>query len=369
MMTYKPIVLLISQTYYHRFSNDLTNIATKISNNGGSLEFIILLPSTPSNVGMENQKPTKKHGISKYDLNRITCAFASEDLQFNFGDMRRLFGVVLTAPNFQWLHISWIGIDFPLFNPVKTKNHCFITNAAGSNAKPIALSVLSAILAFNRGLDKWIRSTVTQTWANRQLWPRRHDIAKQKLLIYGFGAIGKELGRLAKGLDMYVIGVKRSITLTQEEIAQSECCDEIIPTHELSNRIETCDVVVITAPFNETTKNVFDKNMISNMKQNVIFINVGRGGIVDEMALAEALNTNQIAGCYCDVFAVEPLPSSHPLWQCENIIISPHDSASCVDNAFRVQDGFVDNLYRYGTGKTLQNVQWSPGTGGSGSKL
>lgn len=143
---------------------------------------------------------------------------------------------------------------------------------------------------------------------------------------------------------MYVIGVKRSITLTQEEIAQSECCDEIIPTHELSNRIQTCDVVVITAPFNETTKNVFDKNMISNMKQNVIFINVGRGGIVDEMTLAEALNTNQIAGCYCDVFAVEPLPSSHPLWQCENIIISPHDSASCVDNAFRVQDGFVDNL-------------------------
>jgi phosphoglycerate dehydrogenase-like enzyme len=334
---------------------------------GSSLELVILHPlPTPSQVGMEDMTPSlDTHGISPYDLNRINCAFASEDLQFNFADMRRLFGVIMTAPNIRWLGISWIGIDFALFDPVKEKNHCVITNAAGSNALPIAMSVLAAILAFNRGLVHWVNATTKQTWPNRQLFPRRRDLVGQSLLLYGYGAIGREVGRLAKAVGMNVVGVKRSIPLplssALNELMQN--CDELIHPDQLLTAVQSADIVVIAAPYSSSTRNVFDADMLEHFKKGAVLCNVGRGGIVDESALARLLTSGHISNAYFDVFSVEPLPSDHPLWKAPNMIISPHDSASCSDNAQRVQNGFLSNLERFGRNEELDNVQWVAGNG------
>jgi phosphoglycerate dehydrogenase-like enzyme len=352
-------VLLVSKAYLDNFSTDLNLLASNLASQGGSLEWVILHPlSSPSEVGMEDMTPSvDTHGISSYDLNRINCAFASEDLQFNFSDMRRLFGVVMRAPKFRWLAISWIGIDFALFDSVKQNNHCWITNAAGTNALPIAMSVLAAILAFNRGLVHWVQATTKQVWPNRQLFPRRKDLVGQTLLIFGFGAIGKQLGMLAKGIGMKVVGVKRSRPAGGIDL---ECCDELIHPNQLSIAVQQADVVVITAPLSSSTRNLFNAKMLNLLQDGVIFCNVGRGGIVDENTLAHLLQIGKISYAYLDVFSIEPLPLEHPLWKAPNLIISPHDSASCSDNAQRVQNGFLDNLSRFGRKEVLENVQWIP---------
>ena len=325
-------------------------MASNLASQGGSLECVILHPlSSPSQVGMEDMTPSvDNHGISSYDLNRINCAFASEDLQFNFSD----------TPKFRWLAISWIGIDFALFDSVKQNNHCWITNAAGTNALPIAMSVLAAILAFNRGLVHWVHATTKQVWPNRQLFPRRKDLVGQTLLIFGFGAIGRQLGMLAKGIGMKVVGVKRSRPVGGG--IDLECCDELIHPNQLSTAVQQADVVVITAPLTSSTRNLFNAEMLNLLKDGVIFCNVGRGGIVDEMTLAHLLTIEKISYAYLDVFSIEPLPLEHPLWKAPNLIISPHDSASCSDNAQRVQNGFLDNLSRFGRKEVLENVQWIP---------
>ena len=233
-------------------------MASNLASQGGSLECVILHPlSSPSQVGMEDMTPSvDNHGISSYDLNRINCAFASEDLQSNA--------------------ISWIGIDFALFDSVKQNNHCWITNAAGTNALPIAMSVLAAILAFNRGLVHWVQATTKQVWPNRQLFPRRKDLVGQTLLIFGFGAIGRQLGMLAKGIGMKVVGVKRSRPVGGG--IDLECCDELIHPNQLSTAVQQADVVVITAPLTSSTRNLFNAEMLNLLKDGVIFCNVGRGG-------------------------------------------------------------------------------------------
>ena len=302
-----------------------------------------------------------KNVLPASELARITCAYASEDLQFSWGTMLCFFAAVRDAPSMQWLQISWIGIDFPMFKHVTHKPHLTITNAAGTNAGAVATSVLAAVLSLNRGLDQWMRAQLRGEWLNRELLAPRHDIAGQSALVYGFGAIGMEVARMLTAVGMKVTGMRRSVHQVAPSVAE-----EVAPSSELLARVATADFVVICCPLTDVTRHVFNGAVFDLMKPTACLVNVGRGAVVDEGDLVRALETGQIAGAYLDVFVQEPLPADHPLWALPNVILSPHDSASCVDNAARVQTIFLRNLRSFGRCarpisqnlKQIENIVW-----------
>ena len=188
----------------------------------------------------------------------------------------------------------------------------------------------------------------------RNLNLERRDICNQMVLIYGFGAIGQTLGRLCKSLGMNVIGVKRTVIKIDTTF-----CDKIIHPNDIDLYIPMADFVAITSPLTNETNGFFDKDRLYKMKPSSFFINVGRGAVCDEIVLCQMLKTKRIAGAYLDAFIQEPLPPSHAFWTLDNVILSPHDSASCKDNDDRVLKIFESNMTKLARSITLDNIVYN----------
>jgi phosphoglycerate dehydrogenase-like enzyme len=164
------------------------------------------------------------------------------------------------------------------------------------------------------------------------------------------GSIGQGIAKGAKALGMHVIAVR------EHPQKGSGDAHEVHAIAQLDGLLPRADYVVITAPLTEVTRNLFNAERLARMRRDAYLINVARGPIVDEAALARALNKNQLAGAALDVFASEPLPTDSPLWNLENLLITPH-SASLSEKMW--QRHFVlisENLRRYLSGKPLLNV-------------
>lgn len=169
------------------------------------------------------------------------------------------------------------------------------------------------------------------------------------VLLVGLGTIGVEVARLAKAFGMRVVAITRS--------GRSECpdVDEVRPTRFLADLLQVANGVVLTLPLTEQTAGLFDAAAIGQMHSNAVLVNVGRGGVVDEPALIQALNAGRLAGAALDVFATEPLPADSPLWSMPNVLISPHTAALSEQEDERTVDLFSDNLHRYLAGDELRS--------------
>jgi len=165
----------------------------------------------------------------------------------------------------------------------------------------------------------------------------------------GAGAIGAEIARLGRAFGMHVLGVKRDVSEPVEHV------DELHPVaalHELAGR---ADAIVSVLPGTEATTGLLDAALFAAVKPGAVFVNVGRGTVVDEDALIAALRDGSLAGAALDVFAQEPLPPASPLWELENVIVSPHDTARVASEEARQVELFCDNLRRYLAGEELRN--------------
>eukprot|EP00746_Dinoflagellata_sp_MGD_P027267 gnl/MRDRNA2_/MRDRNA2_164315_c0_seq1.p1 gnl/MRDRNA2_/MRDRNA2_164315_c0~~gnl/MRDRNA2_/MRDRNA2_164315_c0_seq1.p1 ORF type:complete len:362 (-),score=53.17 gnl/MRDRNA2_/MRDRNA2_164315_c0_seq1:37-1122(-) len=350
--------VLISQAYSVQFLDDLKAAQAKVkSENGVDLSFVVLpdQPRVPGSVPFQNW--VAFNPLSKEETMSIDAAYISEDVQMNWQNMLGLFGVIKEAPNIKWVQISWIGIDFPVFKDITPKAGLVITNAAGTNALPVATSTVAAILSLNRGLHFWLQDQHHRKWGNREKLPLRRDLPGQKVLIFGFGAIGEQIGRMCKGLGLKVVAVKRS---APEAGVIGVSADDVVSPDNLKSILPTVDFVVVSSPLTEETRGTFDRGAFALMKPTAFFLNVGRGPVADEAALLECLQQNKIAGAYLDVFEKEPLPSSSPFWDLPNVILSPHDSATCFDNGARVQKVFMQNLLAFCAQSMLVNQTWPP---------
>jgi phosphoglycerate dehydrogenase-like enzyme len=206
------------------------------------------------------------------------------------------FGAVKEAPNCRWMQISWIGMDFPIFKELIDKPGFAITNAAGTNAAPIATSTMAALLSLNRGFPYWMAAQHKREWANRERLPIRRDVAGQTVLIFGFGAIGRKIGRMCKAFDLHVIAMQRSAP-SPDVLAFA---DEVAQPEELGERIGDADFCIIACPLTDATRGIFSSLVLSRMKSTAFLLNVGRGAVVDEGALLDALQQEKIAGAYID---------------------------------------------------------------------
>jgi phosphoglycerate dehydrogenase-like enzyme len=254
---------------------------------------VVVIPEQPDDVDYLDY--VSKNVLCERDLERIDCAFASSDVEANWGMMMCLLGACERAQNLQWLQIAWVGTDFKFLEPLRNTFHArtfAITNAAGANAEPVATSAVAALLSLHRQLHTIILAQTRSQWLNRSDLPRRDDIRGKTVLIFGLGAIGSHIARFCKAFGLKVIGVKRS-TATDEEL---QLADSIITPQKLKEAISDADFVVVSSPLTPQTQGIFDREMIGRMKPSAFFLNVGRAAIVDEEALADALLSQAIQG-------------------------------------------------------------------------
>jgi phosphoglycerate dehydrogenase-like enzyme len=222
-----------------------------------------------------------------------------------------------------------------------------VTTASGVHGGPLAEVALLGLLAFAKRLPQRIEDQ------RAHRWPDGHEpvgeLRDRTLLLVGLGAIGSETARLAKAFGMQVLAVKRDAS------GQYQHVDELHPAERLRELIGRADAIVSSLPLTEATRGLIDAETLAAAKRGAVFVNVGRGGVVDEAALIERLRDGTLGGALLDVFEQEPLPADSPLWDLDNVIVSPHASALVEAEEERVVDLFCDNLRRFLDGRPLRN--------------
>lgn len=236
----------------------------------------------------------------------------------------------------RWVHAWGAGVD-KLPHDKLQQAGILLTNSSGIHANPISETVFAMILAFTRKLHIYVRNQLEKKWHHAHL---RGEIHGTTIGIVGVGAIGTEIARIARVFNMKVLGMRRS----GEPLPEVDIMYDNDGLHEL---LRLSDVVVVTVPLTAQTRHMIGAEQFRQMKANAFYVNIGRGQTTDTEALVHALKTKQIAGAGLDVFEQEPLPADHPLWEMDNVIITPHSSGSSEFYQDRAMDVFLHNLSDY----------------------
>jgi phosphoglycerate dehydrogenase-like enzyme len=249
---------------------------------------------------------------------------------------------ILGTDSVKWIQASGAGIDhWTPWDPARV----VLTNASGIHGDVMSEYVMWAVLNHQLGLPTLARQQQARKWKQNLLVP----VTGLTLVIVGFGRIGEETGRLAMALGMRVVGVRAHPT-------PSPMADEVVGLDRLHAVLGEADYVLVVLPLTSETRNLIDADVLSAIKSGAYLINTGRGHIIDEDALANALESGRLAGAALDVFATEPLPPESPFWRMDNVVVTPHISGDARDWHLRVADLFCDNLARWMAAEPLKNV-------------
>lgn len=218
-----------------------------------------------------------------------------------------------------------------------------ITSASGVHAGPLAEFAMFGVLSFTKGLPRLLADTRARRWDHYPMT----ELAGRTLLVVGLGSIGTEVARLAKAFGMHVIAVNRT---GRTDVAH---VDEVRTSRFFGDLLPVAHAVVLTLPLTDETRGMINAKAISRMRRDAIVVNIGRGGVIDEGALVEALEAGRLAGAALDVFDKEPVPQDSPLWRLPNVLVSPHTAALSVHENERIVSLFTENLRRYLRGDDL----------------
>ena len=248
----------------------------------------------------------------------------------------------VTSKRLGWFHTFSAGVDNPFFRGLVERG-VRLTTSSGAHAVPIAQTVMLYLLAFSRDLRGWLDAQSRRAWEPCDI----QDLQGRSLGILGMGPIGLEVARLGLAFGMHVTGLRRTPR-------GDEPC-ETWPLGRLDDLLPAVDYLVIALPLTPETRGLLDAAALARLRREAVLVNIARGEIVDEAALTDALREGRIAGAALDVFAVEPLPATSPLWSLENVIVTPHSSGTNPGNHARATEIFLENLGRYVRGESLRN--------------
>jgi phosphoglycerate dehydrogenase-like enzyme len=254
------------------------------------------------------------------------------------------------APKLRWVQASIAGAGEVAKKAGLVETDIVVTTASGVYSGSLAEFVVMAMLQHAKGLERLRRDKAERAWR-----PAYVDTLEGKTLcIVGIGNIGRAIAGRARPFGMRILGVKR--TVHDEDPARNHA-DALYGTDRLHEALAEADYVAVTLPGTPETHHLVDEEAIKSMQKGAYFVNVGRGAAVDEGALVEALREGHLSGAALDVFEVEPLPRESPLWELDNVIISPHSTDNLPGLTNRLQtDLFCENLRRYLDGEPLINV-------------
>jgi len=277
------------------------------------------------------------------DLQQAAEHIADTDILLTWGtmDLRPLYP---TALKLKWIHALSAGVENLIFPEIKSAN-TLLTNSKGIHGIPVSEHVLAMMLAFTRGLNVFIRQQTKRKWKRVAV----EEIYDKTIGIIGLGSIGREIAKKAKGMGMKVVASKQ--TMTTEIFV-----DELYTPDQLHELLAISDFVVVALPLVEETTNLFTINEFAAMKSSAYFFNIARGAVVKHDDLVTALQQGLIKGAGLDVFEHEPLPEASPLWDMENVIITPHLAALSPNYMDRAIKLFADNLSRFIQNKDMLNI-------------
>jgi D-2-hydroxyacid dehydrogenase (NADP+) len=254
----------------------------------------------------------------------------------------------------KWIQFTTVGIEIGL--RAGLPDGVWVTNSGDVSQRALATHAMALMLGVMRGFRRF-----GKLQARRQ-WPPRQSTASQlrdpdgaRMVILGMGHIGQEIARKAKAFDMEVICVTRAASPAVPEI------DRVVPREKVGEVLPSADVVMVAMPLDAGTRGFLSAERIALMKGTAILVNISRGKVVDEAALARALVEGRIQGAGLDALAEEPLPASSPLWDLPNVLITPHVGGGGGRQQWRRMSELIrGNTRRYLSGEPLEHVVRTP---------
>ncbi|HEY6252706.1 MAG TPA: D-2-hydroxyacid dehydrogenase [Candidatus Angelobacter sp.] len=256
------------------------------------------------------------------------------------------------APKLKWIHSPAAAVH-QLMYPELIKSDVVITNSGDVHGPVVAEHAIALLLALAKRLPQAARFQQRQLWAQETLWqqePRPREVFGATVLVIGMGSIGREFTIRAKALGMRVLAVREN---PEKGTAGA---DAVYGATELDAVLPQADYVLLCTPVTPSTTRLMDKARLARMKPDAYLMNLGRGPLVEEAALVEALTQHRIAGAALDVFTQEPLPQESPFWNLDNVLITPH-TAAVTDRLWERHYQLIrENLTRFLQGKPLLNL-------------
>jgi phosphoglycerate dehydrogenase-like enzyme len=289
------------------------------------------------------------------DIELVRVSSAAEALQ-HVADADAIIGycspdIVAAAPSLVWVQIYWAGVERCLEAEQIANGDVMLSNMQKMSSPVIAEHAITMAMSLSRKLPSFARAMEDRKWQSRggDIVSDMRPIAGRSLLVVGLGGIGSEVARLGDALGMRVVGTRNSSRTGPDYV------DYVGLSHELHDLAAEADVIVNALPLTDTTRDSLNAEFFAATKPGAIFINVGRGATVVTSDLMAALDSGQIGGAGLDVTAPEPLPTDHPLWDYDNVIITPHVAGAGGENE-RHGLLLLENLRRYVAGERLLNV-------------
>src|SRR5919199_2720340 len=257
--------------------------------------------------------------------------------------------LVRVAPGLRWVQASIAGAGGVAEKAGLQETGVIVTTASGVYSGPLAEFVMMALLQHVKDLDRLRRDKAEKRWREAHT----DTLSGKTVCVVGMGNIGRTVAERARPFGARVVGVKRTVREADEAW---DYADELFATHDLPQALREADYVVVTLPGTPQTYHLLDAAALSTMKRGAYFVNVGRGKAVDEAALVEALQDGRLSGAALDVFEQEPLSEESPLWELENVVLSPHSTDNVPELTNELQSRlFCENLRRYLDGEPLVN--------------
>ena len=267
---------------------------------------------------------------------------------FDFGP-RPLQSELAALPHLRWIQATSAGVGQFALRIGLNSSRIIVTTASGVHARPLAEFTLMAMLMFGKGAFGMLADQKAHHWQRYA----GEELAGKVVGIVGVGRIGREVARVARCLDAYVVGMVRSVgTRTAEELH----LDRLVPIADLDGLLPELDFLVLSCPHTPETEGLINAGRLAKLKSRAVLINLARGAIVDESAMIAALQAGKLAGAALDVLAKEPPGPDSPLWDMPNVLISPHSASTTTSENGKITDLFCDNLRRYLEGRPLRNV-------------
>ena len=249
----------------------------------------------------------------------------------------------------KWVHSFSAGMNAVDASPLMRGLPVTYTSGSGVHGDTIGEHVLGLILAYNRTLPFYFKMQQQHRWAKGGT-RQPYEAMGRTLGVVGAGSIGNKIAEKAKALGLRTIGLRR-------HPRPEPCYDKVVGSDGLYGLLEESDYVAVATPLTKETFHMINGEALGHMKPTALLVNIARGPVVDEAALIAALQAGTIGGAALDVTEQEPLPPDSPLWDMENVILTPHMSADGEGLAGRAVELFCDNLRRFRAGEPLRNIQ------------
>jgi D-2-hydroxyacid dehydrogenase (NADP+) len=254
------------------------------------------------------------------------------------------------AQKLRWIHAPTAAVH-QLLSPELVKSDVVLTNAHEVHGSVVAEHVIALVFALAKKIPQAALLQQKRTWGQDAIWnegPRPREVAGSTLGLIGLGSIGRNVARMASAIGMRVVAVRE-----HPEKEKPQGVTAVYAPEQINDLLSQSEYVVVTAPLTETTRGLINADRLAAMRRDAYLINVGRGPQVDEAALTDALRNRRIAGAALDVFEHEPMPSESPLWELENLLVTPHTAGLTEKLWQRHYALFAENLRRYLGGAPL----------------